>query len=314
MTDEIPLQPIKFSPFHSVVGRSSIADLFPAGHRCGIYILRFANGQYYCGQSIDVTRRFLDHRRNYPDITDLSFKSVPKPKLDQEEQLTIDFLEKHGMILRNILLITYPYGPSDFDTIMEAEDQERWLNDLSYVDLARDRLQDAIQRSKYHTRFHQFIQLSQSTEILLTLQKYITVGIPAIRRGEMVFWSCSCLPARSNDQSDFLRLNIYKQEVFTCRCFHINNSLVFYLHLSKSALKNSNRLLWLKYLYHDIFLTYPSGGKDQIRLHIHGLKHINKLLDDPRFIKAIRVFNMQLMKRGPSLNSRSHCLDMVDFL
>ena len=32
-------------------GRASIADLFPPGQRCGLYILHFANGEIYAGQA-----------------------------------------------------------------------------------------------------------------------------------------------------------------------------------------------------------------------------------------------------------------------
>jgi hypothetical protein len=222
------------------------------------------------------------------------------------------FLESKGAILRNVLLVTYPYGPSDFDTIMDVNEQERWRKDLLFVDNAGDRLQDELQRSKFHRRYLEFLSRPHATEVLEILHKYITVGIPAFRRSEMSFWSCTCLPAGNKYEADLFRLNIYKQEVFTCRCFLPNKSFLFFLHLSKSWLQRGGYWFWLRFWRHQIFITYPSGGDDQIRLHIHGIDQLNNSLNDPRFIRAIREFNIQLMKRGPNLNSRSHCLDLVD--
>lgn len=40
----------------------SIAALVPERHRCGVYILEFANGERYVGQTLDVVHRYRSHR------------------------------------------------------------------------------------------------------------------------------------------------------------------------------------------------------------------------------------------------------------
>lgn len=50
--------------------------------RCGVYELRFANGDRYVGQAIDVVTRFSTHRLNYPDIVEVAFWRVSRGELD----------------------------------------------------------------------------------------------------------------------------------------------------------------------------------------------------------------------------------------
>jgi MOSC domain-containing protein YiiM len=57
-----------FSQLHHVQGRASIADLFPQGKRCGLYILYFLDGEIYAGQALDVTRRYVQHCKVHCDI------------------------------------------------------------------------------------------------------------------------------------------------------------------------------------------------------------------------------------------------------
>jgi hypothetical protein len=61
-----------------VQGRASIADLFKPHRRCGIYVLRFSNEEFYAGQAVDVTRRYAQHRKTHGDIEQMAFKQVPR--------------------------------------------------------------------------------------------------------------------------------------------------------------------------------------------------------------------------------------------
>ena len=74
-------------PIH-VEGREAIANLFPLDKRCGIYVLHFANSMAYVGQSVDVTRRYIEHRRNHNDIVEMSFKQIKRSDLDLVEKFT----------------------------------------------------------------------------------------------------------------------------------------------------------------------------------------------------------------------------------
>ena len=61
---------------YTIRGRASIADLFPQGQRCGIYVLHFSDGEYYVGQSADIIRRYTQHSKIHADIEKISFKQA----------------------------------------------------------------------------------------------------------------------------------------------------------------------------------------------------------------------------------------------
>ena len=107
-----------FSIEHPVEGRASIADLFKPKQRCGIYILHFKNGQYYAGQAVDVVRRYAQHRVTHTDIVNISFRCVPRARLNEEERNLIWALERDNFVLRNITFASMPPTESDFDLLM----------------------------------------------------------------------------------------------------------------------------------------------------------------------------------------------------
>ncbi|MGH7861619.1 MAG: hypothetical protein ACREOS_05195, partial [Candidatus Dormibacteraceae bacterium] len=111
-----------------------MADLFQRSQRCGIYVLSFSNGEAYAGQAVDVTRRYVQHCKVHGDIEAMTFKAVRQDNLNQEERAVIRKLESDGIKLRNVVFVSVPSGPSDFDLIMSIEDQSRWLTDIAYVD------------------------------------------------------------------------------------------------------------------------------------------------------------------------------------
>jgi hypothetical protein len=47
------LRELGFKSTYFVQGGYSIADLYKPDERCGIYVLHFANGQYYVGLAVE---------------------------------------------------------------------------------------------------------------------------------------------------------------------------------------------------------------------------------------------------------------------
>lgn len=139
-----------------VSGQTSVAKLFRSKH-CGIYVLHFANGEYYVGQSIKVVSRFAQHRHNHVDIEKISFKSVARKHLNVEEQAVVRHLETNGFRLRNINLVIFSYGNTDFDLIMPRTEQERWLDDLSFIDLDGERYVDEALRGRYRKKYEKLL-------------------------------------------------------------------------------------------------------------------------------------------------------------
>ena len=303
------LEEMGFSRWRFVQGHASIADVFKPSRRCGIYVLRFSNGEFYAGRSEDVTRRYVQHRKTHADIEQIAFKQIPKSKLVVEERELIERLEREGCALRNITIVIPPKGKSDFDLVMPPEEQKRWLNDLGYIDEGSERRVDPELRRRYQERFQRFRDMPRAEEALDVLRTYVKVGVPAIRRSEVSFWACSCLPTKYV----YSRVNINWQEVFTISAWQ--NDLWFSLHLARSPLVEAESPLLKRHptlMYDDH--RYAPGGQDQTNYYLRGARAAKKLLADEDVLRAIRLFNLRLMRKGPCNFGRNHCMDLADRL
>jgi len=158
------LKEMGFSPTSYVHGRASIADLFKPGEPCGLYVLHFADGEIYAGQALDVTRRYVQHRKVHTDIEKISFRQVDEDRLNDEERALIGELEQNGHRLRNIIFTSIPKGESDFDLVMPSEEQEQWLGDLGYAGEVGERLIDPELRRRYRRRFQRFLKMPRAEE------------------------------------------------------------------------------------------------------------------------------------------------------
>ena len=311
------IKELKFTKNYYVEGRTSIADLFVPKRRCGIYLLHFSNGEYYVGQAIDVTRRYVQHSKIHDDIQRISFKEIKKEKLNEIERKTIKEFESKRLPIRNISLTSIPKGESDFDLIMPLNYQEKWLSDLSFFDTTGKRPVAGEQRRKYQKKFKDFENKPYSQQCIIVLSRYLKAAIPAIKRSELSFWCCSCLPSYSYNPKIkvYSRIIVYKQDVFTVYSF--NKNLWFSWHLSRSPLeaKWGRSLSGIRFCYPKIEISkqfYPSGGTDQLNIIIKGKESAFKILQNEIILSGIRLFNLRLMKKGACMFSRYHCFSLAD--
>jgi hypothetical protein len=238
---------------------------------------------------------------------------VSQKKLDRVEVGVIHTLEQVGLKLRNIRDTSIPPGESDFDLIMPPEEQEVWLNDSKVVgDKSIKRIIDEELRRKYRRRFASFMSKEHAHQVIDLLRSYIELCIPAARRGEVSFWGVSCLP----QPRVYARINIYWQEVLTA--FLSEGKLWFSLHTSRnySPLETFSDKNWKRFIkkYPSVGFfdhRYQPGGPDQIKIEIIA-SEFKEFVRDPQMLPAIRLFNLRLMKKGPSNWGKNHCLELAD--
>lgn len=308
-------------PMH-VRGRASIADLIrpkPAGTRCGLYVLHFEDGRYYCGQAKDVTRRYVQHRKVHPDIVKISFRRVPEDRLDAQECADVAALEAAGIRLRNVALVAVPAGESDFDLIMPTDEQQEWLRDPERVEESGERADDPALRERYARRYQQFAQSAHAAESIEVLECYVRTTIPVSKRSEMSFWYCSCMPSSPNPGITlYSRINVNWQTVFEVR--EAFGRLEFVWYLPREPLRRaSGPLLWRLRRRYGWLSVLPSslvqGDRKQVNIVVGGAEKAKQLLEDRKVLAAARRFNLRLMRMGPAANGhRYHCLDLADRL
>lgn len=300
-----------------VTGRTSIADLFKVGKRCGVYVLQFDNGEYYAGKTNDITRRYLDHRRNHLDIQTLRFVEKSPSDLAEFECSLIWALEKNGINLRNIALTSMPKGTSDLDDIMSVELQDEFIQDYSFIYSGNQRNNDEIIRHKNDRRVSKFLRGPFARPAIRMLAAYIKSCIPAFNSAEMSFWSLTCFDNAQADGYVIARINVFWQEIFNIHVLSGAPYCSIFLCRSEIAKKFGSGLKGaanFRRSFPDVDIgdhRYIPGGHDQINIFA-SYQSLFELLREPAVLQAMRLFALRLMRKGPSTYARSHCFALVD--
>lgn len=307
-----------FCDFHKVATRHSIADIFRKGKRCGIYILHFADGMYYVGQSVDVTKRFMQHKKVHDDINALAFKRVSKKNLDNEEKYYIGLLEKFTR-LRNISHTTLPeLSDTELDNLIPVHNQELWLRDPHSPIEHFSRVEDEILRSKTAKKCKNQLLKDDNfmKHVLPVMREYVRKCIPEPYLTELTYWGCSCLPPYNRRTKLYSRINVRFQEVFTTFFDYEYESNNFSFHVCKSVFDDQV----IEQLYDD-FPTleffdhiYESGGSNQINIGVSDFEDAFNLLQNENFLLAAKKFNLARFRTGAQPWAQYHCPVLADHL
>lgn len=310
------LEEYNFPVFNWVYCRPTVADLFKPDKRCGIYILRFRDNQFYVGQAIDVIRRFVQHTKVHDDIQEISFKTFSETELNNIEQEIVKILERKKIKLRNISLTSIPKGDTDLDLIIPYDQQQFWLtsnfeNKLNEYCTDQPDLQE-----KYFRKFQRLIKRDDfNSSAKPFLIEYFKKCVLQPTKTELSFWAITCLTKAFLDLSNvaICRLNLFWCEVLTIWIDDYKN-INYTFHLTKSLLtKEYLKSLKLKSLFIDDHY-YKRGGPDQFSIEVQGLEEALKILQDENIIFAIKTFNLRQMQKGATVYGRYHCIDLAKLI
>jgi hypothetical protein len=308
------LKNLGFEEATFVKGRYSVADLFKPKERCGIYILHFGNGQYYVGLATDFVRRYNQHRKIHLDIERVSFKIFEEERLKEEEKEIAQILQSEGFSLRNIQLVSIVEGETDLDLLMTLEEQERFMSDLTFNNMDGDKFEDEEQRIKYTNNYIALSKFSYFDRFVDAIRIYVQIGIPLPWKTEYSFW-CISTPSGSPKLS---RININWQEVSTFVFEKDDFYITFHLAYSPLADEYGEELdgLFEKFEQLEFMVneenqihTYKPGGQDQVSFIIPSLIFSDFIALDA-VKKAIRTFNLRLMRKGATIYNRYHSFDL----
>jgi hypothetical protein len=310
-----------FKKYFFCKGMRSIAGQFSKNNRCGIYILHFENGQYYVGLTVDVVRRYAEHRITHSDIEYISFKEVPENRLAEVEKETVYKLENLNKNLRNINIVSIIAGDTDFDLIVSKEEQEYWLkNGPTPESVNTERFDYPDLRKKYSKNFQKLKKYKDYKDIIAILHDYVIETIPFPKKTEYSFWSLSCLP--STGKKTLFRVNIFWQETFVLYEedfkeeetgeVDIDYSILIWLSKKIFEEKFSKDEIQEKFQTLDfIDLIHFPGGQDQLCARLSYLEFF-KFFDIHEINLAIKDFNLRLMRKGGCMWNRNHCFDLAD--
>lgn len=310
------LWPLGFPAWQEVRGRLSVADLYARRKRCGIYVLSFEDGERYVGQAVDVVTRFNQHRKIHADLSHLTFKQVPKARLDEVERHHIHHLEAQGLRLRNIAHMSVVTGERDLDLVVTPAEQEQWLSgDTEGLQDASVQVRDDDLRRRHHRSFERFMTLPQAHDVLLLLGMYLDLTVPFPRRTELSFWNVSCLPYGGPPRTPlYCRVSLNMQEVLA---LGVDEQGVFAsFHLASSVYQQVLGEDWRAQLTERGWETtdhqYQPGGHDQVQLFAGSFEDVREVLLNPVHSDGMRLFNLRLMRKGPTYYSKYHSLDLAE--
>lgn len=298
-----------------VPARGRLGVLTFGDHRAGVYALHFADGRCYVGKTTSIAARLRSHQRRFHDIVAISFKRMTAEVIGREERHTIRTLEASGIELRNIYQTHLAPGPSALDEIIGRNDQERWLVDMDMTDPGDRRSDDEFRRARYADKYRSLMALPFKEEVISVLREYARWCLPFARSTEEAFWVCSCLPKQLSDFVAYTRVTVYRPEVVSA--ISDSGELYFSFHLTESPLQDEfgMSLAHLEKEFPGLTITdhiYRSGGDDQVSFEVSGADGALDVIGDQRIRRAIRHFNLQLMRKGPPIERRSHCFQFAD--
>lgn len=308
------LTELGFPQWTAATGRQSVADLYKPKQRCGIYVLRFANGERYVGQAVDVVRRFAQHTRTHSDITGVTFQVVSKTDLNRVERQFIHTCEAAGLPLRNLAHMSVVQGETDLDLVLTPDEQRAWAERETELFDTEQHVQDDDLRRRHRRKFEQFMTLPFAEDALKILGLYLNMSIPFPRRTELTFWMVSCLPYGMKENAVYLRVSLNMQETMTV--YGSPEGPVVSFHLASSPFEAELGPGWREALVAEGWTVedhrYAPAGHDQFNLFCLGWEDALTLMMDVTASNALSLLNLRLMRKGPTYYGTSHCLDLVD--
>lgn len=254
-------------------------------HACGIYFWVAENGETYVGQTVNARARLREHWRTHPDISYACFQPVASDKLNEVEKRLIQVVGR-DFRTRNIkhALDTRTHVP--FDDFALVSEHKGFLNvslnlpDHEWRDLP-------VLKQKQTAKFNRFIAQTDSRQALNALGTFVDRVIPRPARTEARFWSVSMFV-----QSHMLRINGGQQEIFT-------------------VMRDGDGLL--ARMLSASRLSYWSEGPIYETQSWESVVAVECLADwlTGRRLLACRRLVVQLMRHTTTLNSGSHCPQVV---
>lgn len=301
----------------------SLASCFAGGQsRCGVYRIRFSNGDAYCGQTKDMVTRFNKHHRTYDDIVAVEFFPMPKEDLDEAERALISESERDTS-LRNIMLTGRPRGEGDalFVSVEGKTIKLPWNKERAKG--AAESLKEATDR-----KFLQLLSHPQIDLIRYVLGWYIAETIPDPAASAHQLWTVSCMPStsRTKTQQRLLTLSCGNLEVLfivASRTLDVKDDDFFVEVVINTSLDEKPEKFFdsKAKIFARWFVENSSYQAEEVTRFVFPLQNLVLLLDKEikfaqyrNFLDAAYELNVRLMRRGSTMYSRFHHERLAELL
>jgi hypothetical protein len=307
-----------FPPLKPVPTLPSVAHLFSSkrkNSRCGVYLLAFPDDTHYIGKTVEVVRRFSQHRQRYA-ILGFSFIPTRETLLDRVEFDKIRLAENLGFRLINIMHTDVTAVEADLDLLLPPEEQVKWIGRGAYHFKRDPSLTIALPQAhvdRFAPKFKQFQAHPMALPAAKLLRTYLVNAIPSPRRTEYSFWNVSCMPSTAAPtRKRLLCVSAASMELFVLfydksdprelsGFLTISVETLAALQPDVDAFKRKHPTVELS------IYPYRDAGEDQITLQVFGLNALKRLLADKAVQMAAGVLAQRVMRKRPTFYAQFHC-------
>ena len=292
-------------------GVATSAVLPIGGPMRGIYILEFADGQEYVGQTVNLASRLGEHRRLWGDVVAVRFLTEPtEPLRDLEYALIAE--RRVSNELRNIAGMALPLPTQVLDEVVDQQVQEEWLQGRTIHPELGDRGRIALQRKRTRKKYDVLSARADFPDLLAALASYVAECIPWPHQTEHRFWSVTSLPSTGR-RADWRRLT----------ALSINSLEVLVL----GELRNTGGA-WRPGGFVNIAAldVIPQAFTEWVRpadysslapgsvtsMEVESFEEVAALLADPAIAGAARSLAMGQLRKGRGLFAQFHDFNLAD--
>ena len=303
------LEPLFFTRY-SMEDSAPVSALFAmaeSGEMCGIYILEFEDGARYVGQTVNIIRRYADHKRTHGDIVAFGFAPCRRERLDAHERTAIVH-EQRGHSPRNNMLTDQPGGRGDLEIEMAVGARLT----LPWERFRRSTVSEEPRQSK-DGRFWQVAERRDYGRIREELARYVHETIPSPSRTGGLLWSLTAFPStrKNKDRRRLFTLNAGSVEVLFVTEWDLENGgteLEWTMNLWPEELPSKLEALkgrWLRRATSQESNNYRSAGP-VLSLDCAGTDTFSKALDQSFILDAAYRLNVTMMRRSTTVFAKHH--------
>lgn len=300
--------------------------------KAGIYVLGFANGEYYVGRSTHLRSRGMTHSVKHADIVWVCFSYMRrsaslKVALQEAEASAISEmharLHPQGISTRGVDRVPWTPKRTPLNTLIAAEEQLAWLGDPA------TNLEDGPRPPRHDDapsiaeRFEHLASLPEWPAVQGVLSEYARLVIPRPRATEVRYWMTSCFP----HDGLAVRLNVGWQTTVDVFIDEDGAAVYFYM---PTGLIAAHLGIDQGHLYPELpeELRVPLDGGGSLRVRqeaigtvkggakqawlIMGVPDALRLMESTTSRLMLRQFCLGLMKQGQVPSPYAHCSAIAD--
>lgn len=300
--------------------------------KAGLYVLGFANGEYYVGRSTHLRNRILTHMNTHRDIAWVCFQYIRRSALLREVLMAAEAdvisamharLHAKGIATRGVDRVPWTPQATPLDSLIAMPEQRAWITDPTHV------LADGVRPARHADaasiadKFSRLSSLPEWPSVREFLATYATRVIPRPRATEVRYWMTSCYPKGGST----VRLNVGWQT--TVDVFLDEDGLAVHFYVPSGVMQLSlgidQAAIWPD-VPEKLCVPLDGGGsllvkQEAIRTVKGGAKQVWLIMTIPdalRFMASsktllmLRQFCVGLMQQGQVPSPFSHCTAIAD--